>query len=147
MEIRCLCHSNWLNQKIKTWMMFLRSFRMHSNTSVNVVQKSKTSGFNHWFHAPLAYTYVCAKDTGTHKREHLVFSCLAVLIDWRNTLSYINILYFNVFSRKDVSPSKFTSKGENNVQIIAGSLSVCLAELTDFPVTAKDSAAFDLPGG
>lgn len=46
-----------------------------------------------------------------------------------------------------IPPSKFPSKGENNVEVMAGFLPVCLA-VTGKPVNpAKDSAAFDLPGG
>ena len=49
--------------------------------------------------------------------------------------------------KNNIPPSEFPSKGENNVEMMAGVLPVCLADLTGFPVTAKDSAAFDLPGG
>lgn len=49
---------------------------------------------------------------------------------------------------KHIPPSEFPSKGEDNLEMeMDGLLPVCLAELKGFPVTAKDSAAFDSPGG
>ena len=63
-------------------------------------------------------------------------------------LALLNILCYAVIGRKDnILPSKFTSKGENTVEMMAGFLPMCLGELTGFPVTAKDSVAFDLPVG
>ncbi len=47
---------------------------------------------------------------------------------------------------KHIPSFEFPSKGENTMEMMAGCLRVCLAELTGFPVTAKEAAAFDLPG-
>lgn len=67
---------------------------------------------------------------------------------WLHALRYINILYFMLsLTWKNIPFFKFPSKGETSMEMTAGSLPVCLAELTGFPVTARESAAFDLPGG
>lgn len=146
------CHSYWLYWKVDGRIVFLRLFKVRSKF------ESGTKMKHFRFQAKVSLFYLCVKDWNTFAKQGRISKvqtggplviCRLAAILVGSTLCSIKTLPFvlSLACKNYVPPSDFLQEGENNVEMTAGFPPACLAELTGLPVTAKDSAAFDLPGG